>query len=460
MSGLTDWLESHWTEIALPLAVFAFSLIALLWLRNIGFSRLEKWRSRVHWLPGDGVKKSLRWPSFIWCLIISIQLGIAVSQQIPAGWKPPMTAGLWTLFVISILLGLASVSDNLLIAYSRKLRLYGRRLTLTRNIYRTVLGVIGILIVLSIWGIPTTPIILVIAIAALAAALAFRDVAPNLYAGYQLNSSREFKPGDFIGISPGEEGYVVEIGPRNTRLQAAEGKILIIPNRRLMQTTVIKFEHALKHSAVPFQFKSRLHIPEITGLKAGNLKELCDILQNAPEPVVYFHTHRFLEEQFRLTPETANDFAIWIRDELGDEALGESLASVDPMTFPSLTALRDRLVGIINEHLETHRAVEAYEGNEFHFMKSFDVEFEIPYTASDLRELSQVLGKVSLSSIYFHMFEARLRLGWGQNDFSLWVEKNLNEPELARAIARIDPYTYTLEGLRLTLIQMCEQSIK
>jgi hypothetical protein len=41
-----------------------------------------------------------------------------------------------------------------------------------------------------------------------------------------------------------------------------------------------------------------------------------------------------------------------------------------------------------------------------------------------------------------------LRLEKATNDFSSWLEKELGEKELARAIHRLDPYTQTMESLR------------
>jgi len=58
------------------------------------------------------------------------------------------------------------------------------------------------------------------------------------------------------------------------------------------------------------------------------------------------------------------------------------------------------------------------------------------------------------------MYESKLRLGRGQNDFSSWLTSEVDEPDLAKEITRIDPYTYTLEGLRSTLIQLIEKRLK
>jgi hypothetical protein len=58
------------------------------------------------------------------------------------------------------------------------------------------------------------------------------------------------------------------------------------------------------------------------------------------------------------------------------------------------------------------------------------------------------------------MFEARLRLKKGVNDFSIWIEDCLDDKDLADRLASLDPYTYTLEGLRSTMVQLIEKRIK
>ena len=228
-----------------------------------------------------------------------------------------------------------------------------------------------------------------------------------------------------------------------------------------IQHTVINYGRPLKKAKESFRFYSRTHLTELTGLKAKNLRELVDILKRAPDAVIYYHTHRFLEEHHYLTPEPSNDFAVWVGDALGDDVLGERLASIATSEFPNLGTLRDTLVGIIEERLSASSNLrEATEGREFYFMKSMGVIFPVPYVAHDLREFTETLRKVSLGSLYFHIFESRLRLGKGLNDFSNWIQDSLDEAELAKEIARLDPYTFTLEGLRLALIQLLEKRIK
>jgi len=116
---------------------------------------------------------------------------------------------------------------------------------------------------------------------------------------------------------------------------------------------------------------------------------------------------------------------------------------------------------IIEEHLAGGaNSREAMPGREFCFMKSVTLVIPTPYVANDLREFVEALRKISLGSLYFHVFESRLRLGRGLNDFTIWLQGSLKEADLGEEIARTDPYTYTLEGLRSTFIQLIEKRIK
>jgi hypothetical protein len=57
------------------------------------------------------------------------------------------------------------------------------------------------------------------------------------------------------------------------------------------------------------------------------------------------------------------------------------------------------------------------------------------------------------------MFEAKLRLEKGENDFSNWFETALGEKDLAKRISKLDPYTHTMEGLREKMIRLIESAI-
>jgi len=212
----------------------------------------------------------------------------------------------------------------------------------------------------------------------------------------------------------------------------------------------------------PFQFHTRLHLTELTGLYASNLNQLLSLIKKVSGSCIYHHTHRFLQQHQYLSPEPPNDFAYWVTEVLGEDELGERLASIDTIQFLTIHSLREAIINAIEGYLKDNRLAKlkfAREGEEFHFIKSVSFILPTNYFAYDLKEFAEILGKITIDSIYFHIFEARLRLERQTNDFSNWIETSLGGKELANRIARLDPYTRTLEDLRNALIEMIKETI-
>lgn len=212
----------------------------------------------------------------------------------------------------------------------------------------------------------------------------------------------------------------------------------------------------------PFRFYTRLHLSELTGLRASTLGQLLGLIKQVSGSCIYHHTHRFLQQHQYLSPEPPNDFAYWVTEILGEDELGEKLASIDTVQFSTIRSLRDKIITTIDEHLKNNPLAKlkfAREGEEFHFIKS--VSFIIPtlYVAYDLREFKDIISNITIDSIYFHIFEARLRLERGTNDFSNWIENSIGDKVLADKISKLDPYTHTLEELRRVIIKIIEEQI-
>ncbi|PIQ88764.1 MAG: hypothetical protein COV72_06790 [Candidatus Omnitrophica bacterium CG11_big_fil_rev_8_21_14_0_20_42_13] len=212
-----------------------------------------------------------------------------------------------------------------------------------------------------------------------------------------------------------------------------------------------------------FRFHTRLHLTEMIGLKAANAAQLCEGIREVPGSSIYHHTHRFLQIHQYLSPEPPNDFSYWVAEALGEDELAERLASIDTMQYSTLRDLREKIVSSIDRYLEDNPLSKkrfARAGEEFHFMKS--VSFIIPtdYTVDTLNDFAKVLEKITIDSIYFHIFEARLRLEKKTNDFSYWIETAIGDKKLADEISRLDPYTRTMEDLRSVLIKKIKHKIE
>lgn len=210
----------------------------------------------------------------------------------------------------------------------------------------------------------------------------------------------------------------------------------------------------------PFRFSTRLTLREATGLRAVSVGQLLKALQRVPGSVIFHHTHHYLQQHQSLTPEPPNDFAYWVTEVVGDKALGEQLASIDTIQFHSVRALRDRLVATVERHLRARprlrfHVVPAEEA--LHFIRAVSLVLPTPHQASTLAEFAEALQAVTINSLYYHIFEARLRLERG-NDFARWFE-SLGESQLARAVDSLDPYTHTMEELRRTILTLVSRRL-
>ena len=193
-----------------------------------------------------------------------------------------------------------------------------------------------------------------------------------------------------------------------------------------------------------FEFYTSSELVFLTGRKAKNLQELLEGIKVSSDATIFYHTHRFLVQHQQISPEPPNDFAYWVSNILLERLVGEKLASIDLIEFKTIPEIRKRIAEVIEGNLNSNGTRNCPQGMEFHFMYSHIFVIDTGKRASNLKEFVEVVRTIPIRSIYFHMFQSRLMLGTGENDFSIWFRESLGEEKLASEISRMDPYTYTL----------------
>lgn len=213
----------------------------------------------------------------------------------------------------------------------------------------------------------------------------------------------------------------------------------------------------------PFRFCTGLVLQEATGLRAATLTQLAKLLRRVPEGCIYHHTHYFLLQHNYLTPEPTNDFAYWVTEVLGEQPLGERLGGIDTMDYATLESLREALAGTVEQYLQanpTARLKFVSAGRELFFVKSVHVIMPTTYTASTLAGFAYALERVSVHSLYLHIFDVRLRIKRPTNDFAIWITEQLGMKDLGERISQLNPYSYTLETLRSMLLALVRQELE
>ena len=213
--------------------------------------------------------------------------------------------------------------------------------------------------------------------------------------------------------------------------------------------------------SAPFIFTGCVEVRQALQRTATDERELMDRLEEVPAESVFYHTHGYFLRHRPITTAYGNDFAAWVGVQVRDQALSERLAVVNPFEFASLETLREELVTVVHDHLRRLRTVPRVEtGEPFHFQQSSIVEVELGAPAATLPEFREGLAAVDASAIYFHMVEARARLGRRAGDFAEWIRSSLGLSELAERIERIDTYMTSLERVRARVLSLVDQELE
>ncbi len=210
----------------------------------------------------------------------------------------------------------------------------------------------------------------------------------------------------------------------------------------------------------PFYFNSASHLLRIGREKATCLQELLDAIRTCPDTSIFQHTFQTLEEHHYIREGFSNDFAHWAFSACNEVELAERLSSIDVREFTSIQVLRERLVSLMDAYLQKNpRAATRVAMEPFYLMAADLVVIPTPYVARNLEEFADGLRKVSIHSIYYHFIDARLRIKLNTNDFSVWLDKELEMRKAADRLDQIDIYTSTLEGVRRSILHTIESEI-
>ena len=165
--------------------------------------------------------------------------------------------------------------------------------TIFVNLARAAVFITGVLVALAAAGVSIAPLLTAAGVGGLAVALAMQDTLGNLFSGLQVVLSKQIKPGDFIRLETGQEGWVHDVTWRNTTIKQLSNDLVIVPNAVIGKSLVTNFTSMdEQHSVtVPFQVSygaDLAHVEHVVGTVA------CEVMSETPgavaecEPIVRF----------------------------------------------------------------------------------------------------------------------------------------------------------------------------
>jgi small-conductance mechanosensitive channel len=146
------------------------------------------------------------------------------------------------LLVLSITIGASRLARNLV---GRTYRRDPDHASGTTGLLCTMVSIavfaVGLLVMLGTLGIKIVPLLGALGVGGLAAGLALQPTLTNLFAGFQIATSKQFRIGQRVRLASGEDGHIVDIAWRTTTLRTAQNYLVVIPNSKFADAIVTNY---------------------------------------------------------------------------------------------------------------------------------------------------------------------------------------------------------------------------
>jgi small-conductance mechanosensitive channel len=232
-----DILRTPW--VVVTAAGLAGLLVGAL-VERLVVARVRPFTASTRFKWDDLLLTSLRGVLTVWLGAFGIYLALSVSGVETGPW---LRAAFTIVLIGSVALAaMRFAAGTVEIASGHALGMT-RSPTLVINVARLVVAALGLVLILQNLGIDITPLITALGIGGLAVALALQDTLGNLFAGVHIILSRQVRPFDYVKLSTGDEGRVIDVLARNTTIETGDGSLLVVPNSTLA-TSIFK-NHSL-----------------------------------------------------------------------------------------------------------------------------------------------------------------------------------------------------------------------
>lgn len=246
---LEFWQQEIVKTYIVPLIFISGSLILGFLFQKIIVQKLQKISVHTRWKGDDIFIAALSKIVSIWFFLAGLY---AAFLEIPVDDKLRMLLYqiLLILFILSLGYFLSRISGDVYKVYSSQLPGIFSSNSIFPVLTKILIFALSALIILQTLGISVTPLLTALGVGGIAIALALQDTLSNLFSGLYILATKEFRPGDFIQIHPGMEGFIQDISWRNTTIRTISNNLIIIPNSKIASETVINFSKPSKELSV------------------------------------------------------------------------------------------------------------------------------------------------------------------------------------------------------------------
>ena len=198
---------------------------------------LKKFAAKTKWEGDEVVIHAAHGMIFVWFVLAGLYGALQSIEIKPAALAIALQA-LRVVAILTVTIVAARIAAGFVDLYSRRAGGVFTTTSLFSNITKSVVYALGFLVILDSLGISITPMLTALGVGGLAVALALQDTLSNLFAGIHIIASKKLRPGDFVKLETGQEGYVADIAWRNTTIREIPNNLVVVPNAKLASTIV------------------------------------------------------------------------------------------------------------------------------------------------------------------------------------------------------------------------------
>jgi len=173
----------------------------------------------------------------LWFIVAGAYAG-ARALPLHAGIQHVLTTAIVVVVVLSVTFVIARAAGRLVRLWADRPEGALPGASIFGNLTTLVVAALGLLVLLERLGVSITPLVTALGVGGIAVALALQDTLSNLFAGFQVLMSRQIRPGDYVKLESGDEGYVVDITWRYTTIRALPNNMVVVPNTKIAGTIV------------------------------------------------------------------------------------------------------------------------------------------------------------------------------------------------------------------------------
>lgn len=228
-------------QIIAGFIVFGIFITAGFIFKKAGFRLFSKYREKNKWQIADALLYSSINHAVLWFILAGIYFSSLLMLSAAPNILLPINRILSVAFVLSLTIIASKIVTLFVKSQADKLGTTVALSTLTQRVFRFTIFSIGFLTILASLGISITPILTTLGIGGFAVALALQDTLSNIFAGFYIILARQIRIGDFIKLEGAEEGYVLDITWRLTKIKTLSDNVVLIPNSKLSQAIITNY---------------------------------------------------------------------------------------------------------------------------------------------------------------------------------------------------------------------------